>query len=126
MPVATVTFRRCIINSPEFWSDDDHVGSRVFFDLSVEGEEFKDLFVDVRQLLDDGTESQPLLVSLPQGYDGPFNMPVFQGLVEFYYRHAIGVQSSMFGTKGLGMRLEGWEVEQEMRIQFEVCDEVSG
>ena len=33
MAPATVTFRQCLVNALEYGSDDDHVGSRVFFDL---------------------------------------------------------------------------------------------
>ena len=123
MSTATVAFRRCIINSPEYGSDEDHVGSRIFFDLAVDDEGFANVYVDVRQLLDEGAESQPLFVSPPQGYDGPFNVQVFQGLVGFYYRHAVGAKWSMLGMKGINMRLEGWMVEQEMLVEFEVYDE---
>ncbi len=126
MPIATVAFRRCIFNSPEYGSDDDHVGSRVFFDLDLEGEGYANLHVDVRQLVREGAENEPLLVTRPQGYEGPFNFPVFQGLVEFYYRHAVGAKWGMFGMRGLRMRLEGWAVEQEMLVQFEVFDEETG
>ena len=35
MAVATVTFRRCLMNTPEAGSDERYVGSRVFFDLNV-------------------------------------------------------------------------------------------
>ena len=123
MPTATVAFRRCIINVPEYGSDDEHVGSRVFFDLNVEGEGYANLHVDIRQLVREGTENEPLLVTRPEGYEGPFNFQVFQGLVEFYYRHAVGGKWGMFGRQGLSMRLEGWTIEQEMLVQFEVFDE---
>ena len=123
MLIATVAFRRCIFNSPEFGSDDDHVGSRVFFDLSVGEEAYANLYVDLRQLVREGAEQDPLLITHPANYSGPFNFPVFQGLVEFYYRHAVGGKWGMFGMRGIGMRLENWTVEQEMLAQFEVCDD---
>ena len=123
MLIATVAFRRCIFNSPEFGSDDDHVGSRVFFDLSVGEEAYANLYVDLRQLVREGAEQEPLLITHPANYSGPFNFPVFQGLVEFYYRHAVGGKWGMFGLPGVGMRLENWAVEQEMLVQFEVFDD---
>ncbi|MCZ6801362.1 MAG: hypothetical protein O7F12_12830 [Nitrospirae bacterium] len=123
MPTATVAFRRCIINSPEYGSDEDHVGSRIFFDLAMDDVGFANVYVDVRQFLDEAAEDQPLLVSPPQGYDGPLNSLVFQGVIEFYYRHAVGAKWSMLGMKGVSMRLEGWMVEQEMLVEFEVYDE---
>lgn len=51
----------------------------------------------------------------PPGYDGPLNLQVLQGLVEFYYRQAAGG-----GPEGLGLRLKDWMVEQQMVVQFEV------
>ena len=123
MLVATVAFRRCIINSPDCGGDDEHVGSRIFFDLSIGEEAYANLSVDVRQLVREGTEQYSLLVTHPENYPGPLNFPVFQGLVEFYYRHAVGGKWGMFGMSGVGMRLENWVVEQEMLVQFEVSDE---
>lgn len=123
MPVATIAFRRCVVNSAAYGSDEDHVGSRVFFDLLVEDSGHVNLYVDVRQLAREGTEHEPLLVSKPEGYEGPFNYQVFQCLVEFYYRQAVGEKWGMFGNKGLRMRLEDWVIEHEMLVQFEVYDE---
>jgi len=123
MPVATIAFRRCIVNSPTYGSDEDHVGSRVIFDLQLEDSAFANLCVDVRQLVREGAENDPLLVSRPEGYSGPFNFQVFRCLVEFYYRQAVGTKWGMFGNKGIRMRLEDWVIEYEMLVQFEVFDE---
>lgn len=112
MAVATMTFRRCLLNASEAGSDEGRVGSRVFFDLNIEGEEFVDVYADVRA---DREGDLPLSVTTPRGYDGPLNLQVFQGLVEFYYRQAAGG-----GPEGLGPRLRDWMIEQEMVVQFEV------
>lgn len=112
MAIATVTFRRCLVNTPEAGSNEMQIGSRVFFDLTVEGQEFVDVYADVQA---NRTGDAPLSVTPPQGYDGPLNFQVFQGLVEFYYRQAAGG-----GPDGLGLRLPDWVVEQEMVVQFEV------
>ena len=68
MAIATVTFRRCLVNSSEAGSDETEVGSRVFFDLNVEGREFVDVYSDVQANREGGA---PLFVTPPQGYDGP-------------------------------------------------------
>ena len=115
MAVATVTFRRCLVNASETGSDDKQTVSRVFFDLNIEGQEFVDVSVDVIQANREGDEHAPLVVTTPQGYDGPLNNQVFQGLVEFYCRHAAGGS-----LPGLGLRLPDWLIEQEMVVQFEV------
>lgn len=112
MAIATVTFRRCVVNASVAGSDERYVGSRVFFDLNIEGREFVDVYADVRAAREGDA---PLSVIPPQGYDGPLNFPVFQGLVEFYCRQATGG-----GLDGLGLRLRDWTIEQEMVVQFEV------
>ena len=120
MAIATVTFRRCLVNAPEYGSDDNHVGSRVFFDLHREGREFVNVYVDVKQATGEGAEREPLVVTPPHGYDGPLNVPVFHSLVEFYYRQAVGGASGLSGIQGLGMRLTDWVIERDMRVQFEI------
>ena len=123
MLVATVAFRRCVVNSPDYGSNEEHVGSRIFFDLHIDETTLVNICVDVRQLARDGTENEPLLVSRPDGYDGPLNFSVFQRLVEFYYRQVVGVQWSMFANSNIRMCLEEWVLEHEMQVQFEVPDE---
>lgn len=113
MAIATVTFRRCLANCSEAGSDETQTGSRVFFDLTIEGQSFVDVYVDVRQA--NREEDASLFVTPPQGYDGPLNLPVLQGLVEFYYRQTTGGSLA-----GLGLRLQDWGIEQEMVVQFEV------
>lgn len=113
MTIATVTFRRCLVNTSEAGSDEVKNGSRVFFDLTVGGQEFVDVYVDVMPATRE--EDEPLFVTPPQGYDGPLNVQVFQGLVEFYCRHAAGGS-----LQGLSPGLPDWAIEQEMVVQFEV------
>ena len=113
MAIATVTFRRCLVNASEAGSDEAQIVSRVFFDLTIGGKEFVDVYVDVTQATRE--EDAPLFVTPLQGYDGPLNLPVFQGLVEFYYRQVTGGSLA-----GLGLRLRDWMIEQEMVVQFEV------
>ena len=112
MAIATVTFRRCVVNASEAGSNEGYVRSRVFFDLNIEGREFVDVYADVQA---DREGDSSLFVSPPRGYDGPLNLQVFQGLVEFYFRQAAGG-----GPEGLGLRLKDWTIEQEMVVQFEV------
>ena len=46
---------------------------------------------------------------------GPLNLPVFQVLVEFYFRQVTGGSLA-----GLDLWLQDWMIEQEMVVQFEV------
>ncbi len=112
MAVATMTFRRCLVASSDAANHQEPVGSRVFFDLNIEGNAFLDVYADVRTDRD-GTAA--LFVTPPQGYEGPLNLQVFRGLVEFYYRHVTGG-----GPDGFGLTLRDWMIEQDMVVQFEV------
>ena len=123
MATATVVFRKCVINSQEFGGDEHHLACRVFFDLDIEGEGYANLYVDVRQSTAPDLTDLPLEVSALYGYDGPFNFEVFLGSLEFYYRHAMGGKGLMFGISGNPLRFEGWTIEQEMLVQFEIPEE---
>ena len=120
MPNATVTFRRCVVNAPELGCDEQHVGSRIYFDLDVEGKQFFDLYTDIRQTIGWAAEGESLEVTPPIGYSGPLNFPIFEGLVGFYFRHVIGAQGFMFGSKATTMRFVGYVLEQEMKVQCEI------
>ena len=120
MATATLTFRRCVMNAPESGGDERHVGSRVYFDLDVEGQQHADLYADVKQPIGWEAQDEFLEVTAPRGYGGPMNVHVFQGLVEFYYRHVVGAQGLMFGSKVQPMQFVGYVLEQEMQVQLEL------
>lgn len=120
MATAIVTFKKCIINLPDYKNDHQRTGSRVFFDLDIDGQRHPNLYVDVTQPVGSGAQTEFLEVTTPQGYAGPLNVHVFRGCVEFYYRHVVGAGGLMFGGMSTAMRFVGYVLEQEMRVQFEV------
>ena len=120
MPIATITFRKCIINVPEYAKDDRCTGSRVFFDLDIDGQQHQNLHVDVKQPFGRVEQTEFLEITTPQGYAGPLNVHVFRGCVEFYYRHVVGAGGLTVGGKATAMRFVGYVLEQEMRVQFEI------
>ena len=100
MPTATVHFHKCIQDSQEYGSDDEHMVSRVFLTLEAGGETYPNLTVDIKQTVGARFESSPLEVGPPKGYRGSYNYAAFRHLVEQYYR-------SLVGSKGHGIRIEG-------------------
>ncbi len=122
MATATMIFRRCILNPPEWKGDDQHMGARLYFDLEVEGTQYGNLHADLVQRIGLGADQEFLEVTDPSGYSGPWNLPVFQGLAVFYYRHVIGADGLVLGTKPSDMRFVGYVLEQEMCVQFEVSE----
>lgn len=122
MAIATVTFRSCIVNQKAAGTDDHTMGSRVYFDLDIDGRQYSDLYVDVWEPLGMTTDQALLQVTAPQGYDGPFNFPVFRASLEFYYRNALGGQAWLSMVRGIRGMTERHKVEQDMQVQFEIQD----
>jgi hypothetical protein len=99
MAKAKVTFHRLIQDSQDFGSDDEHMVSRAFFTLEVNGAKH-DLSADIKQTVGSSYESGPIEVSKPNGYSGPFSHQEFQKAAETYYR-------SLVGSSGSGIRIQG-------------------
>lgn len=100
MTIATVTFKKIIQDSQDFGSDDEHMVSRVFFDLEVDGAKYPDLYADIKQTIGAQFEAGPLEVSPPHGYSGPFNFEAFRKEVEECFREQVG-------SRGHGIHIEG-------------------
>jgi len=83
-------FHMIVQDSQEFGSDDEHMISRVFFSLEVDGKRHDDLVADIKQAVGSSYESGPLEVYRPKGYRGPLNYEPFRLIVEHYYRSVIG------------------------------------
>ena len=126
MKSAKVTFVRCEQDSQDYGSDDEHMVSRVFFNLEIDGDRYDDLHVDIKQPVVGNYETAPIEVGPPQGkrYTGPWNHNVFRSQVEQYYR-------SLVGSKGRDIRITGDSKDIRMRncvhkIEKRVEFEVSG
>ncbi len=93
-------FYRIIQDSQDLGSDDEHMVSRIFFHLEVDGHLYRDLYSNIKQTVGDDFESEPSLeVSGPQGYDGPeINYNSFRNAVEQCFR-------SHVGSRGTGIRI---------------------
>lgn len=100
MPIVKVTFHKCIQDSQDYGSDEEHMVSRIFFSLEIEGRKYENLHVDIKQSVGSNYESSPIEVYRPQGYQGPLNYEAFRNAVEQYYR-------SLVGSTGSGIRIVG-------------------
>jgi len=100
MSTATVIFLRIHQDSQTFGSDDEHMVSRIFFDLEIDEAKYPNLYADIKQTVGASYESGLLEVSPPHGYDGPFNFDAFREAVEKCYR-------SQVGSGGSGIRIVG-------------------
>ena len=74
---ARVTFFKCIQDSQDYGSNDEHMVSRVFFVLEIGGKKF-DLYADIKQTVGGDYETGPIEVAQPENYRGPFNYRAFR------------------------------------------------
>jgi hypothetical protein len=88
---ARVTFYKCIQDSQDYGSNDEHMVSRVFFFLEID-EKRLDLHADIKQTVGSSFETE--------NYKGPFNYDAFRDAAEKYYR-------SLVGSLGGGIRIQG-------------------
>ena len=96
MALARVHFQQMIQDSQEYGSDEEHMVSRVFFALELEGSSVHtDLYADVKQTVGSSFETAPLEVSMPHGYKGPWDHEAFSQAVEAYYRGLVGASGRM-------------------------------
>lgn len=98
--IARITFNKCIQDSQDFGSNDEHMVSRVFFVLEVEGRSHTGLYADIKQSVGGNFDVDRIEVSRPERYRGPLNYEAFRNAVENYYR-------GLVGSQGTGIRISG-------------------
>jgi hypothetical protein len=125
MGTAKIIFNKCIQDSQEYGSDNEHMISRVFFTLKI-GDRNIDLHSDIKQAVGSSYETGPIEVGLPEGYKGPFNYEVFRDAAEMYYRKLVGSGANGISIQvGTNIRMQNNTFNEEMSIECEV-DETSG
>ena len=118
MAKARLVFEKCIQDSQDYGSDDEHMISRVFFTLEVGGKRYDGLHADVKQTVGSSYEDGPIEISSPRGgsYKGPFNYDAFSAAVEKYYRSLVGSSA----TGGGGARMRNNMFQRQEITEFEV------
>jgi hypothetical protein len=120
MTCICVTFRKCLQDSQDLGSTDEHMVSRLFFNLKVNGLEYTGFHCNIKQIVGAQYESDsPLEIDLPTGtsYHGPFNYEAFRMEAERYYRES-------FGSQGHGIRIEHGAKNVRMRNNIVVREKV--
>ena len=122
MPTATVHFKELIQDSQNYGSDDEHMVSRVFFDLQVGDKRYPGAYANIKQKVG-ATASDPIEVFPPAGYAGPFDLQKFQAEVEKYFRSVIGNagSSNRAGHSGKNLRIRDCRHRKAASVSFEVA-----
>ena len=121
MTTAKLLLHQLIQDSQDYSSDDEHMVSRVFFDLEIDSKKHEGLYADIKQPVCSWFESSPLEVSSSANYKGPFNYEAFRNIVENYYRSLAGAGS--FGIHiegGSNIRMRNNRLAQSVAAEFEV------
>lgn len=100
MPKFTVTFHKWIQDSQEFGSTDEHMVSRVFFSLDVDGKGAGDFTADLKQAVGSEFNDANIEVGPPNGYDAPFDH-------EGFSRAARNYISGWIGPGGRAIKVQG-------------------
>jgi len=121
MPIAKLSINRLVQDSQEYGSDNEHMVSRVFFDLTLDGKTITGLHADIKQSAGSSFETAPLEVSHPANYKGPFNFDAFQTIVEHYYRGLVGsTGKGICFSGGTNIRMQNNTFNQPATGEFEV------
>jgi len=112
MGTTKVTFRKCIQDSVDYGSDDEHMVSAVFFDLEINGQTHPDLSIQIRQIVGGST----LEIGDLRGYTGPLNRRALHEAVEGYFRDVVGPQGL---EDSAGGRMQNNVFLEEKTVEFE-------
>ena len=124
MATATIQFHKCIQDSQDYGSDDEHMVSRIFLTLEIEGRRYADLTVDIKQSVGESVEGGVLEVSPPRGYDGSLNCREFRDAVEAYYRRLVGSQGrGIYISAGSKVRMHDNVFKYPVTATFEYNDQ---
>ena len=118
----TVQFKELIQDSQNYGSDDQHMVSRVFFDLQVGEKRYPGAYANIRQKVG-AVASDPIDVSPPAGYVGPFDNKKFQAEAEKYFRSVIGDagSSGRSDRSGKSLRIRDCRHRKAASVSFEVA-----
>lgn len=128
MSVAKIYLEKLVQDSQELGSNDEHMVSRAFFTLEVDGEKHHGLHANIKQPVGANFESDPLEVSAPSGYTGSFNHEAFQNIIEQYYRSLVGSTGSGISISGgaSNIRMQNNTFVQPAEAEFEVSEGSAG
>jgi hypothetical protein len=131
-----VTFHKCIQDSQDYGSNDEHMVSRLFLTIEVhellnEKEtttKYDNIYTDIKQMVGGKFEEDPIEVSPPyqasgELYKGPMNYDQFRKESENYFRKLVGNKGQGINIQGgSNIRMRNNVFIQEYSTEFKVSD----
>jgi hypothetical protein len=124
MKKAVITFYKCIQNSQDLGSNDEHMISSIHFYLDIDGRK-EDLYSIAKQTVGSDFNTGVIEISAPVGYNGPFNYTTFRDHAEKYYRGLVGKSNAMIPVSGGGkvhMRNNTFDKIEKLELQIDDKD----
>ncbi len=119
MKKAKITFFRCIQNSQEYGSDDEHMISRISFELQEPNGKILFLHSNIKQTVGSDFEAGPLEVSLPDQFKESIDYGTFRNAAEQYYRSCVGKGGKGINIQG-GKNIRMYNNTIDLRMTCEV------
>lgn len=100
MPIVTVKVQKCVQDSQEYGSTDEHMVSRVFFTIGTDGGPQVDDYCDIKQIVGSSYSPADTEVHLPHSYRGPYDHKIFSDKIKGYYAKLVNSSGSIISLGG--------------------------
>ncbi len=127
MSQVAVKIYKCIQDSQEYGSNDEHMVSRVFCRISVDGQPEREFYADIKQAVGSGYNVNSVEVTPPHDYQGPYNHEAFSEGVRTYFSRLVnssGAAISLGNSTNVRMRHNTFNVPYQ--FAFEADNKPSG
>ena len=95
MPLVRVNISHCIQDSQEYGSTEEHMVSRVFHQITVDGVPKGNFYCGIKQVVGATYSSENMEVGLPHDYRGPFNHQAYTDEIKGYFLRLVNSSGSM-------------------------------
>ena len=120
MPLVSINVKKCIQDSQEYGSTDEHMVSRVFYSIDVDGVSKGDDYSDIKQIVGSAYSSDNMEVSRPHEYRGPYDHHIFSDELAGYFSRLVNSSGSMISLGGAtNVRMRNNTFIIPYRFQFE-------
>jgi hypothetical protein len=122
MPLVRINVQKCVQDSQEYGSTDEHMVSRVFYSIDVDGASKGNYYSDIKQVVGSAYSSGNMEVSRPHEYRGPYDHNVFSDEVAGYFCKLVsssGAMISLGGATNVRMRNNTFVVPYHFQFEAE-------
>jgi hypothetical protein len=123
-----IDFTRLLQDSQEAGSTDEHMVSRVYFDLSIGDRKEGSFYVDVKQTVGAPMSADAIEVSPIRGYKGPMSYDAFAREVRAYFLACVGPTASgiRISPGAANIRMRNNVFAMRRRVLIDVPDQREG